>query len=163
LSRGDIDAALLPYATALQAAGKGESLLRLSDFAQWQQGVVFTTAANIAKRRSLVERFIRGYQRGTAAYQLNFLQYDDAGHFIPGPDYGRYLHLVARRVQMSPEMLALTKTNCDRRANLDVEDIETQVRFWQDRGQLDKRIATADLLDLSFIGEETIAAQPEHR
>jgi hypothetical protein len=37
------------------------------------------------------------------------------------------------------------------------------VRFWQDRGQLDKRIAAADLLDLSFIGEETIAAQPERR
>jgi NitT/TauT family transport system substrate-binding protein len=163
LSRGDIDAALLPYATALHAAGKGESLLRLSDFAQWQQGVVFTTAANIAKKRSLVERFMRAYQRGTAAYQLNFLEYDDAGDFIPGPDYDRYLHLIARRVQMSPEMLVLTKTYCDRRANLDAKDIENQVRFWQDRGQLDKRVAAADLLDLSFIGEETIAVPPERR
>jgi NitT/TauT family transport system substrate-binding protein len=163
LARGDIDAALLPYATALHAVGKGQSLLRLSDFAQWQQGVVFTAAETIAKRRGLVERFMRAYQHGTTEYQLNFLEYDDAGDFIPGPDYDRYLHLIARRVQMSPDLLALTKPYCDRRANLDVADIENQTRFWQDRGRLDKRIAAADLLDLSFIGEEAIGAPPERR
>lgn len=163
LARGDIDAALLPYAAALRAAGKGQSLLRLSDFAEWQQGAVFTTAESIATRRGLVERFMRAYQRGTAEYQLNFLEYDDAGDFIPGPDYDRYLHMIARRVRMSPDLLALTKTYCDRRANLDATDIENQVRFWQDRGRLDQRIVASDLLDLSFIGEESIAAQPQRR
>lgn len=163
LSRGDIDAALLPYATALRVAGKGESVLRLSDFAQWQQGVVFTTAETVANRRELVERFMRAYQRGTADYELNFLEYDDAGDFIPGPDYDRYLRVVAGRVRMSPDLLAQTKIYCDRRANLDVADIEKQVQFWQDRGRLDKRIAAADLLDLSFIGEEKIAPQPTPR
>ena len=52
--------------------------------------------------------------------------------------------------------LAITKTYCDRRANLDVTDISKQVHFWQDQGRLDKHIVAADLLDLSFIGEETI-------
>jgi len=54
-------------------------------------------------------------------------------------------------------MLAITKTYCDRRANLDEADIKKQVQFWQDQGRLDKNIAAADLLDLSFIGEETVA------
>ena len=56
-------------------------------------------------------------------------------------------------------MLAVTKTYCDRRANLDVADIEKQVRFWQDQGRLSKSIAAADLLDLSFIGEEAVTPQ----
>ena len=157
LSRDDIDAALLPFATALQSASGRNPLLPLSDFAQWQQGVVFTTAENIATKRNLVERFMRAYQRGTADYQLNFLSYDDGGDFIPGPYYDRYLDLISRQVQMSPAVLAVTKTYCDRRANLDVADIKKQVQFWQDQGRLDKRIAAADLLDLSFIGEEAIA------
>jgi NitT/TauT family transport system substrate-binding protein len=148
---------VLPFATALQSTSKGSRLLPLSDFAQWQQGVVFTTAKNIAANRDLIERFMRAYQRGTAEYQLNFLHYDDGGDFIPGPKYDRYLDAISREVKISPVMLAITKTYCDRRANLDVADISKQVHFWQDQGRLDKRIVAADLLDLSFIGEETIA------
>ena len=159
LSRGDVDAALLPFATALHSASRREPLLPLSDFAQWQQGVVFTTAKNIATRRNLIDRFMRAYQRGTADYQLNFLSYDDGGDFIPGPHYDKYLDLIARQVQISSDMLAITKTYCDRRANLDVTDIKKQVQFWQNQGRLDKRVAAVDLLDLSFIGEETIAPQ----
>jgi NitT/TauT family transport system substrate-binding protein len=155
LSRGDIDAALLPFPTALHNASAGRSLLLLSDFDQWQQGVVFTSAEIIATRRSLIERFMRAYQRGTADYQLNFLSYDDARDFIPGPHYDSYLELIARQLQISSAVLAKTKTYCDRRANLDVADIMNQVRFWQDQGRLDKSVAAADLLDLSFIGEET--------
>jgi NitT/TauT family transport system substrate-binding protein len=163
LSRGDIDAALLPFATALHSASGREPLLPLSNFAQWQQGVVFTTAKDIARRRNLIDRFMRAYQRGTAEYQLNFLSYDDGGDFIPGPHYERYLDLIARQVNISSDMLAITKTYCDRRANLDVADIKKQVQFWQDQGRLDKRIAAADLLDLSFIGEETITPQSWRR
>jgi NitT/TauT family transport system substrate-binding protein len=157
LSRGEIEAALLPFPTALQSAKGGYSLLLLSDFAQWQQGVVFTTANNIATRRNLIERFMRAYQRGTADYQLNFLSYDDGGDFIPGPYYARYLDLIARQARIPSGILARTKTYCDRRANLDVADIKKQVKFWQDQGRLDKGITATDLLDLSFIGEEPSA------
>ena len=163
LSRGEIDAVLLPYAAALRSAKRGQSLLLLSDFAPWQQGVVFTTAATIATKRDLTERFMRAYQRGTADYQMNFLAYDDAGYFIPGPHYDEYLRSIARRIRVSPDLLAMTKTYCDRRANLDGTDIAQQIRFWQDQGRLDKRVAAADLLDLSFIGEETIAPRASQR
>jgi NitT/TauT family transport system substrate-binding protein len=159
LSRGDIDAALLPFATAIQSAGKGDVLLRLSDFTVWQQAVVFTAAGNIAARRSLVERFMRAYQHGAADYQLNFLHYDDAGDFIPGPQYDAYLGLIAREAHVPAGLLAMTRTYCDRRANLDVADIRRQVKFWQDQGRLDRDIAAADLLDLSFVGEEPGATQ----
>jgi NitT/TauT family transport system substrate-binding protein len=154
LARGDIDAALVPFTTGLHFANGGRSLLRLSDFAQWQEGVVFTRAEIIATRRSLIERFMRAYQQGTADYQLNFLSYDDAGDFIPGPRYDRYLKVIAHQAQISSDLLASTKTYCDRRANLDVADIEKQVRFWQDQGRVDEGIAASELVDTSFIGEE---------
>jgi hypothetical protein len=67
--------------------------------------------------------------------------------------------LIARQVGISPDTLAITKTYCDRRANLDVADIKKQVKFWQDQSRLDKSIAAADLLDPSFIGEETVTPQ----
>jgi hypothetical protein len=35
--------------------------------------------------------------------------------------------------------------------------IEKQVRFWQNRSRIDKGVVAADLLDLSFIGEESAA------
>lgn len=154
LSRGEIDAALLPYRTALRSIKRGQSLLILSDFAGWQEGAVFTAATTIATRRNLIARFMRAYQRGTADYSINFLQYDDAGDFIPGPDHNRYLDAIAREVKLPPDLLSKTKVYCDRRGNLDAADIERQVRFWQDEGRLDKRIVAADLIDLSFIGEE---------
>ena len=157
LSRDDVDAVVLPFATALQSASKGRRLLPLSDLTQWQQGVIFTSAKNIAANRVLIERFMRAYQRGTADYQLNFLHYDDGGDFIPGPNYDRYLDAISREVEIPPAMLAITKSYCDRRANLDVADIAKQVHFWQDQSRLDKHIVAADLLDLSFIGEENIA------
>ena len=161
LSRGDVDAALLPFATALHSASRREPLLPLSDFAQWQQGVVFTTAKNIATRRNLIDRFMRAYQRGTADYQLNFLSYDDGGDFIPGPHYDKYLDLIARQVQISSDMLAVTKTYCDRRANLDVTDIKKQVQFWQNQGRLDKRVAAVALLD-HWRGDVAHLANPLH-
>jgi NitT/TauT family transport system substrate-binding protein len=154
LARGDIEAVILPIATALHAERKGRSLMRLSDFAEWQQGVVFTSAQTIATNRTLMEKFMRAYQRGTAEYALNFLNYDDGGDFIPGSHYDQYLRMIARQVHVSSDTLARTKTYCDRRANLDVADIEKQVQFWKNRGRIDKGIAAADLLDLSFIGED---------
>lgn len=158
LARGTIDAALLSYPDAMRLGRPGESLLRLSDFVQWQQGVVFTDARTIAQRRVLVERFVRGYQRGTSAYKSDFLEYDDGGDFIPGPGYVRELEQVAHEVRLMPALLAVTKTYCDRRANLDVPDIERQVQYWKDRGQLDPQLSPTDLIDASFIGEETVAA-----
>ncbi len=157
LSRGQIDAALLPFTIAMRSAGRDDLLLRLSDLTSWQQAAVFASAERIATRRALVERFMHAYQRAAEDYQLNFLHYDDAGDFIPGPRYDAYLKLIAEQAQVPTRELATAKTYCDRRANLDVADIRAQVRFWQCRGQLDRRIAAADLLDLSFIGEEAVA------
>jgi NitT/TauT family transport system substrate-binding protein len=160
LSRGEVDAALLPFQIALESTKGGRSLLRLSDFSQWQEGVVFSSADTILAHRGLIERFIRAYRRGASEYRLNFLSYDDGGDFIPGPRYSRYLAAIARGVQASPDLVAKTKTYCDPNANLDVADIEKQVEFWQQRGNLDSGVAAASLLDLSFLNGAKSSSPP---
>jgi NitT/TauT family transport system substrate-binding protein len=156
LSHGQIDAVLLPFPTALRSVHKGCFVLPLSDLVQWQAAAVFTTVQTIAAKRPLIERFMRAYQHGTGEYQVNFLQYDDGGDFIPGPRHDEYEAVISRQSRVPVALLAKTKTYCDRRANLDAADIQKQVKFWQDQGRLDKGIDAAALLDLSFIGEEVI-------
>jgi NitT/TauT family transport system substrate-binding protein len=155
LARGEIDAAMLPFemASTLRHAGKGASIIRLSDLNEWQQGVVFARKETIDARRPAIAAFIRGYQLGVADYDLTFQQRGDEGHVLPGPYYADYLTLIGRQAQVAPAVLEKTLRYCDRLARLDVTDIGRQLEFWQELELVDKRIAFADLLDLSFIDQ----------
>jgi ABC-type nitrate/sulfonate/bicarbonate transport system substrate-binding protein len=153
-SRGEVDAAVLPFATGLKfySSGRGALLIRLSDFTEWQQGVVFTRAQTIEANRSNVEKFMRAYQRSVAEYDLTFQQRDDEATALPGPHFREYLMLIANQAKLPPELLQYALPYCDHLARLDVTDIENQLKFWQGQGMADKAITAADLLDLSFIG-----------
>jgi ABC-type nitrate/sulfonate/bicarbonate transport system substrate-binding protein len=141
VTKGDADAALLPYPAALQV--KGGYLLRLSDLAQWQQSAVF---AGKAAAPALIESFLKGYRQGATDYSTNFLQYDDGGDFIAGPNHPALLKAIARESHEKPEVLSITKAYCDPHANLDVEDIARQIKFWQSLGKLDPKVTAESLL-----------------
>src|SRR5262249_40195064 len=145
LSRGEIDAAMLPFAMAstLRETRKGAAIIRLSDLNQWQEGVVFARKETIDARRGAIAAFIRGYQLGAAEYDLTFQQRGDEGDVLPGPHYVDYLALIGRRAKVTPTVLEKTLRYCDRLARLDVTDIGRQLAFWQDLGLVDKRIAPA--------------------
>ena len=155
LARGEIDAAMLPFAMALTSrqSGKGASLMRLSDLNQWQEGVVFARRDTIEARRPAIAAFIRAYQRGAADYDLTFQQRGDEGHVLPGPYYADYLKLIGDQANLSPALLEQTLRYCDHLARLDATDVARQLAFWQDLGLVDKRVAPGDLIDVSFIGE----------
>lgn len=155
LARGEVDAAALPFTTVLKLhdAGKGGGVIRLSDLAQRQRGVVFVRAEAIEADRSRVEKFVRAYRRGVAEYDLTFQQRGDEGDVLPGPRFVEYLHLIAQRTKLSPDLLKYALAYCDHLARLDLTDIDRQLAFWQSQGMVDKRVAAADVLDPSFIGE----------
>jgi NitT/TauT family transport system substrate-binding protein len=164
LSRGEVDAVALPFATALQvySSGTGRYIIRLSDLTEWQQGVVFTRAQFIEANRPSVEKFIRAYQRSATEYDLTFQQRDDEGTVVPGPHFRDYLMLIARQAKLPPELLQYALPYCDHLARLDVTDIENQLKFWQDERMVDKGIISTELLDLSFIGRH-ISLRAEQR
>jgi NitT/TauT family transport system substrate-binding protein len=155
LSRGEVDAAALPFSTVLKLhdAGKRGGVIRLSDLAQRQRGVVFARAEAIEADRSRIEKFMRAYRRGVAEYDLTFQQRGDEGDVLPGPRFAEYLRLIAQRTKLSPDLLKYALVYCDHLARLDLTDIDRQLAFWQSQGMVDKRVAAADLLDLGFIGE----------
>jgi NitT/TauT family transport system substrate-binding protein len=155
LARGEIDAAMLPFdmASTLLKASKGASIIRLSDLNEWQEGVVFARKETIHAKRRAIAAFVQGYQLGTADYDLTFQQRGDEGHVLPGPHYAEYLTLISRQAKVAPTLLEGTLRYCDRLARLNVTDVGRQLEFWQDLGLVDKRVAPADLLDLSFIGQ----------
>lgn len=154
LSRGEVDAAVLPFATAwkFHSSGIGGFLIRLSDLKERQQGVLFTRAQTIKANRSTVDKFMRAYQRSVAEYDLTFQQRDDEGTALPGPHFRDDLTLIARQASLPPELLQYALPYCDHLARLDVTDIDNELKFWQGEGMADKGIASADILDLSFIG-----------
>ncbi|HKW53119.1 MAG TPA: ABC transporter substrate-binding protein [Stellaceae bacterium] len=162
LSRGEVDAIALPFVTVLKlrAAGKGGGILRISDLAQRQQGVIFVRAQTITANRPLVEKFVRAYRRGVVEYDMTFQQRGDEGDVLPGPHFDEYLALIARQAGVAPDLLKYALPYCDHLGRLDLTDIERQLAFWQSEGMVDKRIAAADLLDLSFIADH-IRLPPE--
>jgi NitT/TauT family transport system substrate-binding protein len=162
LSHGEVDAIALPFVTALKMrnVGQGGGILRISDLAQRQQGVIFAGAQTIGANRPLIEKFLRAYRRGVTEYDMTFQQRGDEGDLLPGPHFADYLALIARQAQVPPDLLKYALPYCDRLARLDVTDIERQLAFWQGEGLVDRRVAAADLLDLSFIGDH-IRLPPE--
>src|SRR5262249_47878176 len=99
LSRGEIDAAVLPFEMALTLLkeGKGASIIRLSDLNEWQEGAVFSRKETLDARRRAIAAFIRAYQLGAADYDLTFQQRGDDGHVLPGPHYAEYLSLIGHQ------------------------------------------------------------------
>src|SRR5215469_680955 len=155
LARGEIDAAMLPFemALTLRQAGKGASIIRLSDLNEWQEGVVFARRDTIDARRRAIAAFTRGYRLGVAEYDLTFQQRGDEGDVLPGPHYADYLTLIGHQAKVAPTLLERTLRYCDHLARLNVTDVGRQLEFWQGLGFVDKRIAPADLLDFSVIDQ----------
>ncbi len=155
LSQDEADAVALPYVTALQrgSESKGALIMRLSNFGEWQKGVIFARAEAIAANHKRIEKFVRAYQRGVAEYDLTFQQRDDDGEILAGAKFPVELALIVRQTELPEVIVQNALPYCDRLARLDVTDIENQIKLWQDKGLLDKRIDAAGLLDLSFISD----------
>lgn len=152
LADGSVDAVVLPFATAfrLRGEGKGAAVIRLSDYAQAQQGVVFTRAETIGTKHAEVGAFMRAYLAAVADYDLTFQQRDDDGGVLPGAHFQDDLALMARQTAISPALLAYALPYCDHLARLDVDDLGRQLLFWQDAGVVPKDVALESVVDLSL-------------
>ena len=153
LMRGQVDAAIVPAATAQRVAtqGNGKVLRWIGDEAPWQKRVVVTRSETIQSKRAFVERFVKAYQRGSSEYDVTFLQRDDGSDVIAGPRFDQYLGLIAQYTRLPPATLQRQLSWADRLLRIDVGDVERQLEFWQRLGLVDRSISAKDLLDLSFM------------
>ncbi len=152
LAAGMLDAVVLPYAQALawRAGLHDLFILRLSDFVQWQDGVIFARAATLRGQAGQAAAFMRAYRAATADYDLTFLQRDDEGTALPGAHFGAYLPAIAAHAGVSPGEAAYALTFCDRLARLDIDDLGRQLAFWQSLGVVERQVTVAGVADASL-------------
>lgn len=135
----------------LQAEGVGKLMAWSGDLTPWQLGAVFTTPRMLKERRSAVEKFLQAYLRGTAAYNAAFNQRDAAGHPVKGPNYDRYLDVLAKVIGQTPGQVAEALPYIDGTGRLDVQNVREQVANWQAAGQIDSSIKAEEIIDTSFV------------
>jgi NitT/TauT family transport system substrate-binding protein len=152
LADGSVDAVAVPFTTAFERyrADRGAALIRLSDYAQAQQGVIFTRAETIRTKRSETDAFLRAYQAAVADYDLTFQQRDDDGGVLPGAHFRAYLTAMARQAGIAPALLAYGLPYCDHLARLEVDDLDRQLRFWQRAGLVPAEVTLSTIVDLSL-------------
>lgn len=134
----------------LQAEGVGKLLAWSGDLTPWQLGALFTTPRMIKERRPVVERFVRAYLRGTAAYNAAFNQ-RNGKEVVHGPHYDDYLKLLAQVIGQSTTQVAEALPFIDGRGRLDVQNIREQVANWQQAKQIDDSVKADDVIDTSFM------------
>ncbi|ACK49462.1 NMT1/THI5 like domain protein [Methylocella silvestris BL2] len=155
LRKGEIDAAVVSFHTALETASSASDLVlvRMGDLAQSQMGAVFTAQQTIDSNRPIVEKFIRAYQRGVASYDLTFLQRSDGDDEAKPDDYDSTLQLVSEQANVAPRLIDQAPLYCDRLGRLDEADVSAQLAFWQDHGMVARSASAANLIDGSFTAE----------
>jgi NitT/TauT family transport system substrate-binding protein len=150
---GQVDATLVPVngAHALEKDGAGKILGWVGDETPWQLGALITSPKNIAERRPAVEAFVRGYQKAATAYHKAFNKKDASGKIVPGEGYDEMMRIMSAAMQQPAELLAAGLPYVDPMGRLLVDDVYSQVAFWQNLGLVDKSLAARDVLDLSFV------------
>jgi NitT/TauT family transport system substrate-binding protein len=149
---GTVDGGLFPVTTwkQIEADGAGHLIAWVGDETPWQLGGVFTSPKTIADKRTVVEKFVAGYQRGATAYNDAFGKREN-GKIVPGPGYDEMLALLATAIKQPPALVAAGLPYIDPLGRLDVGDIYKQVQLWQAQGQVARDADPKAFVDLTFV------------
>jgi NitT/TauT family transport system substrate-binding protein len=155
LAGGQVDATILPANNAfkLRDEGKGQIIGWVHEQTPWQVGALFASTKNVEKRRGMVERFVRAYQRGLADYAAAFLVRDASGRRTFGAPAQAALPILQQWVEPKPTLATaqLSANYMDPQGRLWVGDIYKQLAWYQSQGFVDKTVKAADFLDLGFV------------
>lgn len=156
LKSGQVDSMIIvPHiAKPLAGAGAAKIIGWVADYAPYQVGGLFTSTANVEERRDVVERFIKGYQKGIADYRAAFIDGEK--------DQQEMLTLIHKYVYKDQEAAkALPKIKngamyIEKDGRLDVADVYKQVTWYKERGLVDKTADAGKIVDNSFIEPLTL-------
>lgn len=147
LKGGQADTAILPSTVALPMAGRGEAKIVgwAGDETPWQLGALFTSPRMLEERRAVVERFVRAYKKGTAAYDFAFQQKTD-------PEAtDKALTILAKYTEQTKPSIAAGLPYIDAEARFSAPDIARQIAYWQAQGLADKTIDAKQIAVTTFV------------
>lgn len=140
-----IEAAFIvqPHVAPLEKEKLAEVLLWVGDQLPYQLGAIFL-GEKMMKSRPLIISFLKGYIRSCRYYHENALLKKPG---VPRPEV---LTLIARYSEEKPEDVAAGLTYIDADGSLFSEDIQRQIDWYHTQGLLTKRLAAAEIMDLSY-------------
>lgn len=155
LKGAQVDSVILPAnnAYALEKEGAGRIIGWVHQETPWQLGALFTSSKNVETRRAIVQKFVRGYQKGAAAYAEAYLQRDAAGQRVFGAKAEALYPILKKYVKPEPtiETVKLSANFIDPKGRLLVKNIYDQVAWYQAQGLVDKDVDAKKFVDLSFV------------
>jgi NitT/TauT family transport system substrate-binding protein len=155
LQGSQVDSVLLPAnnALALEREGAGKIIGWVHQETPWQLGALFASSRNVETRRAIVEKFVRGYQKGAADYARAFLQRDAAGKRVFGAEAEALFPILKKYVKPEPtlERVKESANFIDPEGRLLVQDIYDQVAWYKAQGLVDKDVDPKAFLDLGFV------------
>jgi NitT/TauT family transport system substrate-binding protein len=150
MSNKAIDATIVAEPIVSLAAQRGVAtrLLRVDEFYPDQQAAVTTFGAPFVKRREIAEAFMRGYLRGVHVYNDSLKD----GR-IAGKDASEMISIIAKYSGVKDETLLrnVVPAACHADAMPNLEGLQTDLRFIQGLGLVDKKLTVDQVVDLSFL------------
>ncbi|MBL8690572.1 MAG: ABC transporter substrate-binding protein [Rhodospirillaceae bacterium] len=147
LQGGQADTAILPSTVAVPMMDRGDAKIVgwAGDETPWQLGALFTSPKMIDTKKATVERFVRAYKKGVAAYDLAFQKKGDQAAT------DKALDILARYTEQQKGAIAAGLPYIEPEARFSARDIAKQVAYWQAQGQADKSIEAKDIVVTTFV------------
>lgn len=147
LQGGQADTAILPSTVAVPMAARGDAKIVgwAGDETPWQLGALFTSPKMIDSKKATVERFVRAYKKGVAAYDLAFQKKGDAAAT------DKALDILAKYTEQQKGAIAAGLPYIEPEARFSAKDVAKQVAYWQAQGQADKAIEAKDIVVTTFV------------
>ena len=147
LQGGQADTAILPSTVAVPMAERGDARIVgwAGDETPWQLGALFTSPKMIDTRKATVERFVRAYKKGVAAYDVAFQKKTDAAAT------DRALDILAKYTEQQKGAIAAGLPYIEPEARFSARDIAKQVAYWQSQGQADKSVEAREIGLTTFV------------
>ncbi len=147
LQGGQADTAILPSTVAVPMADRGDAKIVgwAGDETPWQLGALFTSPKMIDTRKTTVERFIRAYKKGVAAYDVAFQKKSDPAAT------DKALDILAKYTEQQKGAIAAGLPYIEPEARFSARDIAKQVAYWQAQGQADKTVEAKDIVVTTFV------------
>jgi NitT/TauT family transport system substrate-binding protein len=144
---GQADTAILPSTVAVPMADRGEAKIVgwAGDETPWQLGALFTSPKMLETKSATVERFVRAYRKGVAAYDVAFQKKTDAAAAE------RALDILVKYTEQPRASIAAGLPYIEPEARFSAKDIAKQVAYWQAQGQADKSIDAKDIVVTRFV------------
>ncbi len=156
LKSGQVDSMIIvPHiAKALDKAGAAKIIGWVSDYAPYQVGGLFTSTKNVEKRRDVVDKFVRAYQRAATDYHGTMNKLDENGKRVFGPDAEPVVEMINKYVykgKPAGEKIKAGAVYIDPMGRLDVGDVYKQIEWYKAQKMVRASVDADEIIDTGFI------------